>query len=53
MVERCFFIKKCWYTFSHANGIEKPHNFWKKVFNFVQFNHKNHCGKVSDEMMIK
>ena len=48
-----FFITNCWYTFSNANGIEKLHNFCTKIFNFVQFNHKNHCCNVSLYIMMK
>ena len=53
MVECSFFITNCWYTFSNKYGIEKPHNFYTKIFNFVQFNHKNHCCNLSLNIMIK
>ena len=46
-------MTNCRYTFSNANGIEKPHNFCKKKFNFVQFNHKNHCCNVSLNIMMR
>ena len=47
MVECSFFVTNCWYASSNANAIEKPHNFCTKLFNFVQFNRKNHCWNVS------
>ena len=53
MVECSFFITNCWYTFSNASGIEKPHNFGTKIFYFDQFNLKNHCCNVSLNIMMK
>ena len=32
---------------------EKPHNFWTQIFNFDQYNHKNHCCNVSLNIIMK
>ena len=37
MIECSFFITNCCYTFSNANGIEKPDNLSTKISNFLQF----------------
>ena len=50
VVECSFYITNCWYTFSNANGIEKP-QFLDKML--VQFNHKNHCCNTSLNKMVK
>ena len=52
----------CWMLFLHnelleyisnASRIEKPHKFWTKISNFVQFNHKNHSRNLSLNIMMK
>ena len=52
-VECSVFVTNCWYTFWNANRIEKPRNFWTKISNFVQFNHKNYCCNLSLNIMTK
>ena len=37
MIECSFFLTNCCYTFSNANGIEKPDNLSTKISNFLLF----------------